>query len=35
MLGGEKVNDDGSPLPEDPAQAFARGHYEQHVGARG
>jgi len=35
MLGGEKVNDDGSSLPEDPAQAFARGHYEQHVGARG
>jgi hypothetical protein len=35
MLGGERVNDDGTPLAEDPAQAFARGHYEQHVGARG
>ena len=35
MLGGERVNDDGTPVAEDPAQAFARGHYEQHVGARG
>jgi len=35
MLGGERVNDDGTSIVEDPAQAFARGHYEQHVGARG
>jgi hypothetical protein len=35
MLGGERVNDDGTAVEEDPAQAFARGHYEQHVGARG
>ena len=35
MLGGEPVNDDGSPIEEDAGQGFARGHYEQHVGARG
>jgi hypothetical protein len=35
MLGGEPVNDDGSPITENADQAFARGHYEQHVGARG
>ncbi len=35
MLGGERTNDDGTPVTEDPAEAFARGHYEQHVGARG
>jgi hypothetical protein len=35
MLGGERVNDDGTTAEEDPAQAFARGHYEQHVGTRG
>jgi hypothetical protein len=34
-FGGEPVNDDGSPLGEDPSGGFARGHYEQHVGARG
>lgn len=33
--GGEPVNDDGSPIAEDAEQGFARGHYEQHVGARG
>ncbi len=35
MYGGEPVNDDGSPLAEDLSGGFARGHYEQHVGARG
>jgi hypothetical protein len=35
MYGGEPVNDDGTPLSEDYSGGFARGHYEQHVGARG
>src|SRR6266851_8937639 len=35
MWGGEPVNDDGSPISMDAEQGFARGHYEQHVGARG
>jgi hypothetical protein len=35
MLGGERVNDDGSEIAEDTERAFARGHYEQHGGARG
>jgi len=35
MLGGEPVNDDGTPIEEKPGEGFARGHYEQHVGARG
>jgi hypothetical protein len=35
MLGGEPVNDDGSKIDEHPGEGFARGHYEQHVGARG
>ena len=34
MYGGEPVNDDGSPI-EETGEGFARGHYEQHVGARG
>jgi hypothetical protein len=34
-FGGEPVNDDGTPLTEDLSGGFARGHYEQHVGARG
>ena len=29
------MNDDGSPLTEDLSGGFARGHYEQHVGAKG
>jgi hypothetical protein len=33
MWGGEPVNDDGTSLEED--NGFARGHYEQHVGAQG
>jgi len=35
MLGGEPVNDDGSPMNDRPGADFARGHYEQHVGGRG
>ncbi len=35
MYGGEPVNDDGTALSEDYSGGFARGHYEQHVGARG
>jgi hypothetical protein len=34
MYGGEPVGDDGQPL-RDADNDFARGHYEQHVGARG
>jgi hypothetical protein len=34
MYGGEPVGDDGQPLP-DADNEFAKGHYEQHVGARG
>jgi hypothetical protein len=32
MYGGEPVNDDGSPLPDND---FARGHYEQHMSVDG
>jgi hypothetical protein len=35
MLGGEPVNDDGSPIEENPGEGFARGHYEQHVAGHG
>ena len=35
MFGGEPVQDDGSPLPEDHSGGFARGHYEQHMSVRG
>jgi hypothetical protein len=35
MYGGEPVNDDGSPLDQDHSGGFARGHYEQHMAARG
>jgi hypothetical protein len=35
MLGGEPVNDDGTPIIEKADEGFARGHYEQHVGAHG
>jgi hypothetical protein len=34
MYGGEPVDADGNPLP-DTGNEFAKGHYEQHVGARG
>ncbi len=38
MLGGEVIRDDDGDAPfdgTDLATSFARGHYEQHVGARG
>jgi hypothetical protein len=35
MAGGERVNDDGTPIEDTDEGGFARGHYEQHVGARG
>jgi hypothetical protein len=35
MYGGEPVNDDGSPLPQDHSGGFARGHYEQHTAVTG
>ncbi len=36
MYGGEPVHDDEAPLLEaSDEEPFARGHYEQHVGARG
>jgi hypothetical protein len=35
MYGGEPVQDDGSPLPEDHSGGFARGHYEQHMAVEG
>lgn len=35
VLGGERVNEDGTPVEETPEEAFARAHYEQHVAGRG
>ena len=35
MLGGEPVNDDGSPIEEKAEEGFARGHYEQHIAGTG
>ncbi|MBU2644989.1 hypothetical protein KKI24_09800 [bacterium] len=35
MFGGEPVNDDGSPIEQKASEAFARGHYEQHIGGKG
>jgi hypothetical protein len=35
MAEGEPVNDDGSAIEDTAEGGFARGHYEQHVGARG
>ena len=35
VTGGEKVDEDGSPVKERPEEAFARAHYEQHVTGRG
>lgn len=35
MYGGEVVDDEGRALPENPDEAFARAHYEQHMAARG
>ena len=34
VYGGEPVNDDGSPVPEQ-GGGFARGHYEQHMAGSG
>lgn len=35
MFGGEPVNADGSPIEQKESEAFARGHYEQHIGGTG
>ena len=35
VSGGERVNEDGTPVEEKPEEAFARAHYEQHVAGRG
>ena len=35
MFGGEQVDADRQPVQEAPEDAFARGHYEQHVRGRG
>lgn len=34
-FGGERVDEHGRPLEEDPTEAFARGHYEQHLRGTG
>jgi len=34
-IGGEPVNDDGSPITENAETGFARGHYEQHIKGTG
>jgi hypothetical protein len=35
MFGGEPVNADGSKIEQKAEEAFARGHYEQHIAGRG
>jgi hypothetical protein len=35
MFGGEPVNEDGSKIEQKAEEAFARGHYEQHMAAEG
>ncbi|MGE0625225.1 MAG: hypothetical protein AB7O54_21655 [Pseudomonadales bacterium] len=35
MFGGEPVNPDGSPIQQDAAASFARGHTEQHTRGKG
>jgi len=35
MFGGEPVNEDGTPIKQKAEEAFARGHYEQHIGGKG
>ena len=35
MYGGERVRSDGAPLEIAAEKAFARGHYEQHIGGSG
>jgi hypothetical protein len=35
MFGGEPVNEDGSSIEQKAEEAFARGHYEQHISGKG
>ena len=35
VYGGEAVDDQGNPIEEDPSEAFARAHYEQHMTGQG
>ena len=35
MFGGEPVNEDGSKIEQKAEEAFARGHYEQHMAGKG
>jgi len=35
MYGGEPVNEDGSQIEQKAEEAFARGHYEQHIHGKG
>lgn len=35
VYGGEAVDEHGNPIEEDPEEAFARGHYEQHMRGSG
>ncbi|MFO7962360.1 MAG: hypothetical protein R6U50_00415 [Desulfobacterales bacterium] len=35
MFGGEPVNEDGTPIQQKAEEAFARGHYEQHIRGKG
>jgi len=35
MFGGEPVNEDGSSIEQKEEEAFARGHYEQHISGKG
>ena len=35
MFGGEPVNEDGSKIEQKAEEAFARGHYEQHIAGKG
>lgn len=35
VYGGEAVDENGTPIEEDPDESFARGHYEQHMTGTG
>lgn len=35
VYGGEAVDENGNPIEENPDEAFARGHYEQHMSGSG
>ena len=35
VYGGEAVDENGTPIDEDPDESFARGHYEQHMKGEG